>query len=185
MRGSRILLRLLLAVLLAVSGGAQALATPPAASGDAAAERFIVRLRTLPGAPSYEPAPQRVAALAARHGLGLADARHIVAGMHLLRVAPRANEGTAQTLARLRADPEIEYAEVDERRHVLRTPDDSLFNDQWYLQSSQPSAVNAVAAWDLTSGSPGVVIADLDTACASITRICATPRPIGCCRATT
>ena len=163
MRGSRILLRLLLAVLLAVSGGAQALATPPAASGDAAAERFIVRLRTLPGAPSYEPAPQRVAALAARHGLGLADARHIVAGMHLLRVAPRANEGTAQTLARLRADPEIEYAEVDERRHVLRTPDDSLFNDQWYLQSSQPSAVNAVAAWDLTSGSPGVVIADLDT----------------------
>ena len=163
MRGSRILLRLLLAVLLAVSGGAQALATPPAASGDAAAERFIVRLRTLPGAPSYEPAPQRVAALAARHGLGLADARHIVAGMHLLRVAPRANEGTAQTLARLRADPEIDYAEVDERRHVLRTPDDSLFNDQWYLQSSQPSAVNAVAAWDLTSGSPGVVIADLDT----------------------
>ena len=163
MRGSRILLRLLLAVLLAVSGGAQALATPPASSGDATAERFIVRLRTLPGAPSYEPAPQRVAALAARHGLGLADARHIVAGMHLLRVAPRANEGTAQTLARLRADPEIEYAEVDERRHVLRTPDDSLFNDQWYLQSSQPSAVNAVAAWDLTSGSPGVVIADLDT----------------------
>ena len=163
MRGSRILLRLLLAVLLAVSGGAQALATPPASSGDATAERFIVRLRTLPGAPSYEPAPQRVAALAARHGLGLADARHIVAGMHLLRVAPRANEGTAQTLARLRADPEIDYAEVDERRHVLRTPDDSLFNDQWYLQSSQPSAVNAVAAWDLTSGSPGVVIADLDT----------------------
>ncbi|HTL93584.1 MAG TPA: S8 family serine peptidase [Steroidobacteraceae bacterium] len=163
MYGSRIRLRLLLAVLFAVFGGVQALATPPAASGDATVERFIVRLRTLPGSPSYEAAPQRVAALAARHGLALADARHIVAGMHLLRVAARADEGTAQTLARLRADPEIEYAEIDERRHVLRTPDDSLFNDQWYLQSSQPSAVNAVAAWDLTTGSPGVVIADLDT----------------------
>jgi serine protease len=163
MHGSRIRLRLLLAVLLAVVGGAHALATPPAASGDAAVERFIVRLRTLPGSPSYEAAPQRVTALAARHGLALADAQHIVAGMHLLRVTPRAGEGTAQTLARLRTDPEIEYAEIDERRHVLRTPDDSLFNDQWYLQSSQPSAVNAVAAWDLTTGSPGVVIAELDT----------------------
>jgi serine protease len=163
MHGSRTLLRLLLAVLFAAFGGAHALATPPAASGDATVERFIVRLRTLPGSPSYEAAPQRVAALAARHGLALADARHIVAGMHLLRVAPRADEGTAQTLARLRADPEIEYVEIDQRRHVLRTPDDSLFNDQWYLQNSQPSAVNAVAAWDLTTGSPGVVIADLDT----------------------
>jgi serine protease len=163
MHGSRIRLRLLLAVLFAAFGGAQALATPSAASGDATVERFIVRLRTLPGSPSWEAAPQRVAALAARHGLALVDARHIVAGMHLLRVAPRANEGTAQTLARLRADPEVEYAEIDARRHVLRTPDDSLFNGQWYLQSSQPSAVNAVAAWDLTTGSPGVVIAELDT----------------------
>jgi serine protease len=163
MHGSRTLLRLLLAVLFAAFGGAHALATPPAASGDATVERFIVRLRTLPGSPSYEAAPQRVAALAARHGLALADARHIVAGMHLLRVAPRADEGTAQTLARLRADPEIEYVEIDQRRHVLRSADDSLFNDQWYLQNSQPSAVNAVAAWDLTTGSPGVVIADLDT----------------------
>ena len=30
-----------------------------------------------------------------------------------LRVAPRAGESTAQTLARLRADPEIEYVQID------------------------------------------------------------------------
>jgi len=83
--------------------------------------------------------------------------------MHLLRVTPRPGESAAQTLARLRADPETEYAEIDARRHALAAPNDSLFSEQWYLQNSEPSAVNAVAAWDLTTGSPGVVIADLDT----------------------
>ena len=117
----------------------------------------------MPESAAYEAAPARVAALAARHGLAMAEARHIVSGLHLLRVTPRAGESTAQTLVRLRADPETEYAEIDERRHALRTPDDSLFNEQWYLQSSEPSAVNAVAAWDVTTGSAGVVIADLDT----------------------
>ena len=49
--------------------------------------------------------------------------RHIVSGMHLLRVQPRAGESAAQTLARLRADPEVEYAEADERRHALAQPE--------------------------------------------------------------
>jgi serine protease len=163
MHDSRALLRLLGAVLLTALAGGPTLAAPPAAAADTAGERFIVRLRTLPESPSYEAAPRRVASLAARHGFAMADARHIVSGLHLLRVAARAGESRAEMLARLRADPEIEYAEVDERRHALRTPDDSLFSEQWYLQSAQPSAVNALAALDLTTGSPGVVIADLDT----------------------
>ncbi len=136
-------------------------ATPAAAA--APVERFIVRLRTVPESAAYAAAPEQVAAVAARHGLRVAEARHIVSGVHLLRVTPRDGEGRAQTLARLRSDPQIEYAEIDARRHVLRLPDDSLFNEQWYLQSSEPAAVNAVGAWDLTTGSPGVVIADLDT----------------------
>ena len=159
--------RLLGAVLLAALAQPYALAAAPAPAPAAApaapVERFIVRLRTMPESAAYEAAPARVAALAARHGLAMAEARHIVSGLHLLRVTPRTGESTAQTLVRLRADPETEYAEIDERRHALRTPDDSLFNEQWYLQSSEPAAVNAVAAWDVTTGSAGVVIADLDT----------------------
>ena len=34
---------------------------------------------------------------------------------------------------------------------------------QWYLQSEQPAALDAVDAWDVTTGSTGLVIADLDT----------------------
>jgi serine protease len=164
---SRAPVRFLGAVLLAALAPALALAAPPAppsaAAPAAAVERFIVRLRTTPASAAYQPAPDRVAALATRHGFAVAETRHIASGMHLLRVTPRAGEGAAQTLARLRADPEIEYVQIDARRHALGTPDDSLFGGQWYLQDSEPSAVNAVAAWSLTTGSPGVVIADLDT----------------------
>jgi serine protease len=154
-------------VLLAALAPAQALAAPtpsrPEPAPAAAVERFIVRLRTTPASAAYQPAPDRVAALATRHGLGVAEARHIVSGIHLLRATPRPGESAAQTLARLRADPTIEYAEVDARRRPLATPDDALYPEQWYLQNAQPAAVNAAAAWALTNGSTGLVIADLDT----------------------
>ena len=150
-------------VLMAALAQVPAVAAPSAAPAAVSVERVIVRLRTTAESAAYEPAPGRVMALAARHGLAVAEARHIVSGIHLLRVSPHPGEGSAQTLARLRADPEVEYAEIDERRHALAAPDDSLFNQQWYLQNAQPSAVNAAAAWDLTTGSPGVVIAALDT----------------------
>jgi serine protease len=166
MLASRLPLRFLGAVLVAALAQVPALAAPAPAPPDAPAvtiQRYIVRLRTVPESAAWQGAPGRVASLAARRGLGVAEARHIVSGMHLLRVTPRPGESSAQTLARLRADPEVEYAEIDERRHALNTPTDSLFNEQWYLQNSQPSAVNAVAAWDVTTGSPGLVIADLDT----------------------
>jgi serine protease len=148
-----------------VSAHAPAAPTPsqPAAVPAAGVERFILRLRTMPASAAYQPAPDRVAALATRHGLEVAEARHIVSGIHLLRVTPRAGESAAQTLARLRADPTTEYAEIDARRRPLATPDDTLYNGQWYLQDAQPAAVNAAGAWALTTGSPGLVIADLDT----------------------
>ena len=155
------------AVLLAALAQAHAEAAPPppepAAAPAATVERFIVRLRTTLASAAYEPAPDQVAALAARHGLRVAEARHIVSGIHLLRVTPRSGESAAQTLARLRADPTVEYAQIDARRRPLATPDDALFTEQWYLQNSEPAAVNATAAWALTTGSTGLVIADLDT----------------------
>jgi serine protease len=159
--------RFLGGALLAALAQAHALAAPPppvpAVAPAATVERFIVRLRTTPASAAYQPAPDRVAALAARHGLVVAEARHIVSGMHLLRLTPRPGESAAQTLARLRADPEFEYVQIDARRHALGAPDDTLFTEQWYLQNSEPAAVNAVAAWGLTTGSTGLVIADLDT----------------------
>jgi serine protease len=142
---------------------AQAPAPGSGAAADTAARRFIVKLRAAPAAAMKADSPARLGALAARNRLAVRETRHIVSGLHLLRVTAPAGETPAQTLARLRADPEIEFADPDRRRHVLAAPNDPYFNGQWYLQDTQPAAVNAVSAWDITTGVPGVVIADLDT----------------------
>jgi serine protease len=88
-------------------------------------------------------------------------------------------ESVAASAARLRADPDVEYAEPDQRRYVHAVPNDTLYAPidashpgQWYMQKpttlSAPAAVDAEAAWDVTkgsanSGSSSFVIADIDT----------------------
>ena len=66
-------------------------------------------------------------------------------------------------LARIAADPEVEYVAPDLRRwpHVL--PTDPLIGEQWYFLGVQPSATRAEQAWDLTTGSNTTVVAVLDT----------------------
>ncbi len=137
---------------------------PSAASPAAAAQpaRFIVQLRPL-AASGHEAARARFAALATRQRLILEQQQEIVSDMTLLLVRAAAGDTAEQMLARLRSDPEVDYAEADQRRYPQATPDDSLFSEQWYEQQGQPAAVDAVDAWDVTTGSPGLVIADLDT----------------------
>lgn len=136
---------------------------------DATAEqRIIVKLRRSDAAAA-NPAPDGTTALAQRTQLLLRYSRRIAGRLHVMRVVPAtAGESVWTTLARLRADPAVEYAEADERRYAHALPNDPLFlgsPGQWYLQnaSATPSAVDAVTAWDTTTGSTGIVIADLDT----------------------
>src|SRR5579863_1331701 len=147
---------ILLTVMVAAHAQAQATAEP-------AAERFIVKLRATATSSGREAAQQQVGALATRHGLAVVEARHIVSGMHLLRVRSRPGVSSTQTLSMLRQDQQVEFAEPEYRRHALSTPDDPLFVDQWYMQDAQPAATNAAAAWNNTTGSDGLVIADIDT----------------------
>jgi subtilase family protein/fervidolysin-like protein len=66
--------------------------------------------------------------------------------------------GSEAALAALRADPRVRYAELDGVVRALRTPNDALWPTQW-----SPHKTNAPLAWDLTVGSPAVVVAILDT----------------------
>ncbi len=96
-------------------------------------------------------------------------------------------------LARLRADPAVLFASVDHRRYALAAPNDPLFpatstttctpalgctpaqaydNGQWYMRAppvaasaadNDLAATDALDAWAITTGSTGVVIADVDT----------------------
>jgi serine protease len=107
-----------------------------------------------------------VASLAGRTGVALRQARRIESRLRVLEIGTLAAPGSVgAALERLRADPDVQYAELDRRRHAHALPDDTLFPGQWYLQNAvdAPSAVDAVSAWDVSTGSTGVVIAVLDT----------------------
>ncbi len=124
-----------------------------------------------------------VAALTQRVGLGLARSRQFTPSMHVLFL-PKTLYGAdvVAALAKLRADPAVQFAAVDQRRYALAvTPNDPLFgptagaSGQWYMNAPNSSilvegvptmdssATDAVSAWGITTGSAGIVIADVDT----------------------
>jgi serine protease len=120
--------------------------------------------------------PEMFVAMAERHGLAVAHNRRILPGLNALHVIPQnPRDSLATTLARLRADPDVEYAEADQRRYVSAVPNDPFYlatpgaTGQWFLMppgpepSSGASAIDALDAWSETTGSPGLVIADIDT----------------------
>lgn len=63
-----------------------------------------------------------------------------------------------KAVAALNADPAVEYAEPDYLAQFASIPDDARYSEQWGL-----TKIEADAAWDQTMGSPGVVIAIIDS----------------------
>jgi serine protease len=150
--------------------------THPTAAAESPNQRILVKLRSSAAASAHAQALSIEAkhalmtgvnttlqSLAQRTNLTLRQSREITTGLHALQVQPAPGESIAATLARLRADPSVETAEVDQRRYAHAMPNDPLFTGQWYEQNTQPAGVDAVTAWDTTTGRPDVVIAELDT----------------------
>jgi serine protease len=124
-----------------------------------------------------------VADLAQRNGLSMAKSRQMTPSMHVLYLQKTLYGADVNAiLDKLRADPAVEFAEVDERRYPHSAPNDPLFmptpgaSGQWFMQSPSPAiiavggtttqdlaATDAVSAWSITTGSTGTVIADVDT----------------------
>jgi serine protease len=162
-----------------------------AAPASAAAEntaRVIVKFKATsplmralsvkPGVPTA--GPQQAHTLSARLGVALADGRPVGASAQVFTAQGVTSEELAQ---RLRAQADVEYAVVDGRKRALSAPNDPLFGNnqtkttpivgQWYLRAptsstianadSVVSAINAQAAWDITRGNSGVVVAVLDS----------------------
>ncbi len=106
----------------------------------------------------------RMLAVAARNKLELKQQRAIAKNLQVVEFAARDAHDNMQTvLDRLRDDPDVVYAEPDRAVYAHAVPNDPLAPAQWFLGAAQPSAINATAAWDNTTGSNGVVIAVLDT----------------------
>lgn len=109
-------------------------------------------------------ASARVSALGQRIGLAQRLSRSLGGDMSVIELdEPLAGTELTSALESLRTDPEVEFAEIDQRRYAQALPDDPRYGSQWYLQAEQPSAVNFTAAWDLSTGSTDTVIAVLDT----------------------
>jgi serine protease len=131
------------------------------------AARVIIQWRAASSGPDAGPAAttRKVDALRSRTGRPLIRGWNIGGPLSVLQLdQPQSGARLAATLAALRADPEIELAVVDERvKAHAYTPSDSLYATQWYLQGTQPSAIRAHEAWDITRGAPAVVVAVLDS----------------------
>ncbi|MFO1218389.1 MAG: S8 family serine peptidase [Burkholderiaceae bacterium] len=137
------------------------------------ADGALMRESALAAGTGGEARVAHASRMAQRLGLAMSDGH---------AVAPRTQVLHAQGLSsnalveRLRADPDVEAAWVDERVYASRVPNDSRYAGgqvaitpavgQWYLRTpdaSLVSAINAPAAWDLTQGSAAIVVADVDT----------------------
>ncbi len=75
-----------------------------------------------------------------------------------------------KTLVELKKNPFVEYAEPDYYRYAKTTlPNDTRFSDLWGLHNTgqnngkADADIDAPEAWDLTTGSPDVVVAVIDS----------------------
>jgi serine protease len=133
--------------------------------------RFLVKFRSTTATSHDQARPANQAqstasvaqSLATRSNLTLKHSRQITTGLHLLEVTAAHGESASAVLARLRADPDVESVDVDERRYPHALPNDPLYTNQWYQQNTQPAGIDATSAWDTSTGRNDIVIADLDT----------------------
>lgn len=134
----------------------------PTAWGQRAEDGVLVAFREV------APAPARLRVLE-RLGLEVTGDTRFFARM---RLSPRARQQGATlraTLASLKRDPAVRVAEPDYEVRATAIPNDPEFPKLWGLhntggQGGSPDAdIDAVEAWDQTTGSDSVVVAVLDS----------------------
>lgn len=150
----------------AQAGGPTDRPTPQAAAA-APTDRFIIKLRD----PAADPRA-RLPAIAGRTGQAYTYLRAMSGGAHVVQLAAGAPSAAVagQTVVdsnrlvaqRLMLDPEIAYAEPDRKMVPMLTPNDSLYPQQWSFFGAS-GGINLPAAWDITTGSPSIVVAVIDT----------------------
>lgn len=123
-------------------------------------------------ASASDTAPRRAQALGQRTGLRLSDGAALSSDTQVIHGQ---GQSTAALMKALAADPQVEYVVENRRRRAHATVNDPLFvggpgvspaAGQWYLTTPNAtlvSAINAEAAWAVTTGRADVVVAVLDT----------------------
>jgi len=181
---------LIASLLAAASFNALAERTPPrplplsaSASGARVIVQFkdgasVLRAHALSAGASAQTHERALAArastLGARHGLALRSGAALGEREQVMQgPAGMASQALADLLSR---DADVASAEVDRRVRRTLLPNDALFAavaanqgpavGQWYLRAPAGevvSSIDAVKAWDTTTGSASVIVAVLDT----------------------
>jgi serine protease len=81
------------------------------------------------------------------------------AGFHRIKVP--AGKTAQETVELFKADPDVEYAELNCYVYAHFVPNDPLYYRQWNFKKT--GGINIEPVWDLTTGDPNVIIAVLDT----------------------
>jgi subtilisin family serine protease len=92
----------------------------------------------------------------AEHGL-VSERRLARAGLDLVEASP-------SVAGALEDEPEVRYVEEDRIYPLAATPNDPDFGQMWGLHAApDDDDIDAPEAWDLTTGTSGVVVAVIDT----------------------
>jgi len=105
--------------------------------------------------------PKQEAQIHARHGTGVLY-RSPYAGFERVRIPP--GKSIDEALAVFKADPAVEYAEPNSVCRAHFVPNDPYYRPyQWHLDNPVYGGIEMEQAWDITKGSPSVVVAVIDT----------------------
>jgi len=129
-----------------------------------ATDRLIVRLADWADAPASQAMPaERARDLSITARTLLTPLRRMSGDAHVMRLTHAMPLAEVESIvARLKAAAGVMHAEPDRRKFPLAVPTDPLFPRQWSLHEPR-GGINAPAAWDVTTGSPAIVVAILDT----------------------
>ena len=116
---------------------------------------------------------RRAQALGQRLGLAMSAGSTVSDRSQVVFASGITSAGLAQRLA---LESDVEYAVPDHRRRHFLAPNDPLYANglagngpavgQWYLRAptgAVQSSINVEPAWSITTGSPSIVVAVLDT----------------------
>ncbi len=129
-------------------------------------EQIIVKLKDPAiqwAAERNEPLNQAIMDQLSRvAGVVLHQVRPMSGGAYVLRLSNRMTVREARAISeRLQQDPAVQYAEPVTLMKPQLTPNDPLFPLQWnYYEPA--GGINLPTAWDITTGSPGIVVAVTD-----------------------
>jgi serine protease len=126
-------------------------------------DRFIVKFKdgTVEHANKSQR-QQRLDTVGNALGLHIGQLRRLAVGADVITTDHPLNpQQQKRLIGKLRADPRVEYAEVDQKMYPLLTPNDTYYANQWHYY--EPTAgINVTGVWDTYNGA-GQVVAVIDT----------------------